>query len=197
MINDHLVANIAQYFNFLPSQRYLKGCTKFILTVCVVYNSVISNRLTWTKTFSINSTHSWIKPAYFRLCTNMSLLIFLAQTPPEIIVESVLSGDVEKRALSMYSKCWTDRKMINIFSHKSSTASENVSEMQKERKTNPHCSPAAPCKSCFHVFFIPFYSQSKCMCNFLHNYTPSVGAISESKFFPVSDYSGRIPANTI
>lgn len=67
MINDHLVANIAQYFNFLPSQRYLKGCTKFILTVCVVYNAVISDWLTSTKTFSINSTHSWRKPAHSRL----------------------------------------------------------------------------------------------------------------------------------
>lgn len=80
MINDHLVANIAQYFNFLPSQRYLKGCTKFILTVCVVYRAVISDWLTLTKTFSINSTHSWIKPAHSGLCANMSLLIFLAQT---------------------------------------------------------------------------------------------------------------------
>lgn len=67
MINDHLVANIAQYFNFLPSQRYLKGCTKFILTVCVVYNAVISDWITLTKTFSINSTHSWRKPAHLRL----------------------------------------------------------------------------------------------------------------------------------
>lgn len=37
----------------------------------------------------------------------MSLLIFLAQIPPEVIVESVLSGDVEKRALFMYGQCWT------------------------------------------------------------------------------------------
>lgn len=80
MINGHLVANIAQYFNFLPSQRYLKGYTKFILTVCVVYNAVISKWLTLTKIFSINSTHSWRKLAHSRFCTNMSLLTFWGKT---------------------------------------------------------------------------------------------------------------------
>lgn len=169
MINDHLVANIAQYFNFLPSQRYLKGCTKFILTVCVVYNSVISDRLTWTKAFSIKSTHSWIKPAHFRLCTNMSLLIFLAQTPFEITEESVPSGDVEKRVLSTYSKCSAEvwltfylQKLLDF------TGSLNVRETPKERGKEVLTVDLPPSNQIV-LCFPHSLRLSKCVHNVLHN----------------------------
>lgn len=81
MINDHLVANITQLFQFPAFPNYLKGCTKFILTVCVVYNAVISDWLTLTKPFQLTQHIPGEKTSPLRLCTNMALLIFLAKAP--------------------------------------------------------------------------------------------------------------------
>ena len=169
MINDHLVANIAQYFNFLPSQRYLKGCTKFILTVCVVYNAVISDWLTLTKTFSINSTHSWRKNQPTQGSVQIWLYWFSWQRLPKLWWNLFF----QMMYKSEYCSCntnskWTEGRStfclqkatdsIVFFFFFAHTASENVNENLKERgKQILILSPATPCKSnCFQFFLIPF-----------------------------------------
>lgn len=168
MINDHLVANIAQYFNFLPSQRYLKGCTKFILTVCVVYNAVISDWLTLTKTFSINSTHSWRKNQPTQGSVQICLYWYSWQRLPKLWWNLFFQMMYKReycshKANTKWTEGWstfylqktTDLTVFFFFAH---TASENVDENLKEKgKQILIHSPATPCKSnCFHFFLIPF-----------------------------------------
>lgn len=118
MINDHLVTNITQYFNFLPSQRYLKVVQKFILTVAnVVYNAVISDWLTLTKTFSINSTHSWRKNQPTQGSVQIWLYWFSWQAP-KCIVKSVLSDWCTKGILFIYNTNSIKRKEDQHFIYK-------------------------------------------------------------------------------
>ena len=169
MINDHLVANIAQYFNFLPSQRYLKGCTKFILTVCVVYNAVISDWLTLTKTFSINSTHSWRKTSPLKALYKYGFIDFLGKgslnygeicsfrwcTKGNIVRVTQTVNERKEDQHFIYKKLQIQLYFFFLFAH---TASENVNENLKERgKQILTHSPATPCKSnYFRFFLIPF-----------------------------------------